>query len=644
MDYCNFIMGFAVQDNNYLILKIVIQICKLQYCTVAFLFLCASRPFFGGKSRLRIVGINDKAFDIVNFYHNSNEFGSASLGLSPMASSLFRPPKVIYNDFKISLKLLSYFVFKHKRMLNSYNEQRNEITGSGSNLTGPFEKFIHCICQMGNFCCSRLKGRRSSSKYFRRNSDRSKYDNGSGVVISSSAWIRDDTAPSSLQHISEREHDDIDQDPSTHPTKGPLFMERSRSEMKLRENRRSCYLIGSQCSAGGQQHAGSPVALRKYNSCSTIFLDDSTITQPHLKNTIKCISLAIYYHIINRRNRGEERTMEIFDEKFHPITTEAPPLEYLMRDPEHRHIYRFIRTLFAAAQLTAECAIITLVYMERLLTYAELDLCPVNWRRIVLGAIMLASKVWDDQAVWNVDYCQILRSCTVEDMNELERQFLECLEFNINVPSSVYAKYYFDLRTLAIANDLQLPLLPLYKERGKKLESLTCLNERVDGSAKTVFKPWSERLNKKNYVESDVDEELLFKIPFTGNVKLKSIVVIGGDGGQRPNRIRLYKNRPSMDFDDVNLTPDQEFDLSEDPDGSVEYPLRVAKFSGVEHLIIHFPSNVGAKTTVVYYIGLRGEFSEKQRPQVVCTNYEVRSLLHMSRKGSLFDETDHYVM
>ncbi|KRY77597.1 putative cyclin-like protein, partial [Trichinella pseudospiralis] len=575
------------------------------------LFLWASMLFFRSKSRLLIVDINAKAFDSVNFVIIATIWGRHHL---------------------------------HKRMLNSYNEQRNEITGSGSNLTDPFEKFIHCICQMGNFCCSRLKGRRSSSKYFRRNSDRSKYDNGSGVVISSSAWIRDDTAPSSLQHISEREHDDIDQDPSTHPTKGPLFMERSRSEMKLRENRRSCYLIGNHCSTAGGQHAGSPVALRKYNSCSTIFLDDSTITQPHLKNTIKCISLAIYYHIINRRNRGEERTMDIFDEKFHPITTEAPPLEYLMRDPEHRHIYRFIRTLFAAAQLTAECAIITLVYMERLLTYAELDLCPVNWRRIVLGAIMLASKVWDDQAVWNVDYCQILRSCTVEDMNELERQFLECLEFNINVPSSVYAKYYFDLRTLAIANDLQLPLLPLYKERGKKLESLTCLNERVDGSAKTVFKPWNERLNKKNFVESDVDEELLFKIPFTGNVKLKSIVVIGGDGGQRPNRIRLYKNRPGMDFDDVNLTADQEFDLSEDPDGLLEYPLRVAKFSGVEHLIIHFPSNVGAKTTVVYYIGLRGEYSEKQRPQVVCTNYEVRSLLHMSRKGSLFDETDHYVM
>ncbi|XP_077774531.1 cyclin-Y-like protein 1 isoform X2 [Podarcis muralis] len=178
-----------------------------------------------------------------------------------------------------------------------------------------------------------------------------------------------------------------------------------------------------------------------------------------------------------REPRDSDRSLDIFDEKSHPLTREEVPDDYFKHDPDHKHIYRFVRTLFSAAQLTAECAIVTLVYLERLLTYAEIDICPSNWKRIVLGAILLASKVWDDQAVWNVDYCQILKDITVEDMNEMERHFLELLQFNINVPASVYAKYYFDLRSLADDNNLNFLLEPLSKERAQKLEAISRLCE-----------------------------------------------------------------------------------------------------------------------------------------------------------------------
>ena len=58
-------------------------------------------------------------------------------------------------------------------------------------------------------------------------------------------------------------------------------------------------------------------------------------------------------------------------------------------------------------------------------------------------------------------------------------------------------------------------------------------------------------------VSSDADEELLFNIPFTGNIKLKGMIIMGGSQGHHPSKVKLFKNRPHMTFDDAQSKCDQ---------------------------------------------------------------------------------------
>lgn len=92
-----------------------------------------------------------------------------------------------------------------------------------------------------------------------------------------------------------------------------------------------------------------------------------------------------------------------------------------------------------------------------------------------------------------------------------------------------------------------------------------------------------------------------------------------------------------MTFDDVTLPAEQEFELQKDTEGLLEYQTKVVTFHNVNHLSIHFPSNFGDEKTVIYYIGLRGEFSEAQRQGVVICNYELRPNI-ADHKNSLNDD------
>ena len=89
-------------------------------------------------------------------------------------------------------------------------------------------------------------------------------------------------------------------------------------------------------------------------------------------------------------------------------------------------------------------------------------------------------------------------------------------------------------------------------------------------------------------------------------------------------------NRNNVLFFNPIYTADQEFDLVRDERGEVEYHTKIVTFSSVHHLTLHFPSNLGgpdSDETTIYWIGLKGEYTEAVRTGVVNAVYEARPML-----------------
>lgn len=56
---------------------------------------------------------------------------------------------------------------------------------------------------------------------------------------------------------------------------------------------------------------------------------------------------------------------------------------------------------------------------------------------------------------------------------------------------------------------------------------------------------------------------------------------------------------------------------------------RIARFSNVQHLSVHISKNFGAENTRVYYIGLRGEYSEAGSLALIINLIEVEVIARL---------------
>lgn len=78
--------------------------------------------------------------------------------------------------------------------------------------------------------------------------------------------------------------------------------------------------------------------------------------------------------------------------------------------------------------------------------------------------------MWDDRYLSNADFAFIYPFFVTDEINQLEKKFLELIQYNVTVKSALYAKYYFEMRALFTNNEKEFPLTPLDKRDAEKLE------------------------------------------------------------------------------------------------------------------------------------------------------------------------------
>ncbi len=69
-------------------------------------------------------------------------------------------------------------------------------------------------------------------------------------------------------------------------------------------------------------------------------------------------------------------------------------------------ISNYCKNILLTSKMEKEVVIVSLVYIERLLVKSGMALNIKNWRKITFAALVLGSKIWDDESFENNNFAK----------------------------------------------------------------------------------------------------------------------------------------------------------------------------------------------------------------------------------------------
>ncbi|KAI8817060.1 PITH domain-containing protein [Fimicolochytrium jonesii] len=135
---------------------------------------------------------------------------------------------------------------------------------------------------------------------------------------------------------------------------------------------------------------------------------------------------------------------------------------------------------------------------------------------------------------------------------------------------------------------------------------LECLNQSDEHHVKNAFDK-----NEQTYLESDVDEQLIFNIPFNQTVKVHSLKIVPKSKEQAPKTIKTFVNKSHIlsfdDADTVEATEEIELKESDYASGAAVVQLRFVKYQNVHNINIFIKDNIGdEEVTAIKQFSLYG--------------------------------------
>lgn len=135
----------------------------------------------------------------------------------------------------------------------------------------------------------------------------------------------------------------------------------------------------------------------------------------------------------------------MFDETVYIIENISCSTQLL---PTYKDVYDFTNSIFRITNLSVQCLIQSLIYIQRLLILTDSNLSKFNWKPILFISFIISQKILEETPMSNDQFINLYSFFNKYQLHKLELLFLKLIKYHLNVDFKTYFQYFLQLCAL----------------------------------------------------------------------------------------------------------------------------------------------------------------------------------------------------